>query len=231
MRPPRPTEGIGPVLVRVTLGQGPAYKRGIPPAMIRPLFVLLALAALPFTGTAQWRFKSGLGCAAGVQAATWRSELTAYRPVPGLTLGLYAPIWTGNRVEIQPDLLLSLGGTAEGLSDGGRSVLRTVHAIMPVGLKFYLDRSFNLQAGMQGGYLIMAGTDGTDAADHLNKLDMGVTVGMGLRSLSGVDVSLRYYNGLSNMLRDDLKIFPADRTLQASVGKRFMRFSHHHLRR
>ena len=165
------------------------------------------------------------------QAATWRSEAVIYRPVPGFIAGLYSPIWAGNRVEIQPELLLSLQGAARDLPEGGRSTMRNLSAIVPVSLKLFLTPSFNIQAGAQGGYLILANAGGTDISDHVSKLDLGLNVGLGIGTRSGIDLTLRYYNGLSNTLVEDHAVYPTNRTLQLTVGRRLMQFSKKRFRR
>lgn len=156
--------------------------------------------------------------------ATWHSEAVKYRPIPGFVAGIYAPIWAGSRFELQPELLLSLQGAARDIPDGNRSTMHNLQATMPVSLKVFLSRTFNLQIGVQGGYLIMAKADGEDISDQLSQLDMGMNAGIGFGSPSGLDVTLRYYNGLSNTLEGDNVLFPSNRTLQLTAGYRFMQF-------
>lgn len=188
------------------------------------LFLLVMLMA-PLLGHGQRPSHSGLGYLGGPQAATWRSEAVNYRAVPGLVAGLYVPVWAGNRVEIQPELLLSLQGASRDLPDGERTIMRTLHATMPVSLKIFLNSTVNIQAGVQGGYLLMAKADGQDISDELSPLDMGVNVGVGIGTMRGLDITLRYYSGLSNALVEDLTIYPSNRTLQLTIGHRFKQFT------
>jgi len=174
---------------------------------------------------AQRPSRSGLGYMGGPQAATWRSEAVNYRPVAGAVAGIYVPIWVGNRVEIQPELLLSLQGAARDLPDGERSTMRSLHASMPVSLKIFLNRTVNLQAGVQGSYLLLAKAEGKDITDKLSPLDMGLNVGVGIGSANGIDLTLRYFSGLSNALAEDHTSYPSNRTLQFTMGYRFMQFA------
>lgn len=190
-------------------------------------FVLLPLFAalvFPATGQAQRPSRSGLGYMGGPQMATWRSEAVNYRPVPGFVAGIYVPIWAGNRFEIQPELLLSLQGAAYELPDGGKQAMHNLRATMPVSLKAFVGQTLNLQAGVQGGYLILAKEEGADISDRVGTLDMGVNIGAGIGTTYGLDLTLRYFTGLSNALVDDEAIFPSNRTLQFTVGYRFMQF-------
>ena len=198
---------------------------------VRFLFLPLALVLVPLLGHGQRPARSALGYMGGPQAATWRSEAVIYRPVPGLVAGLHVPIWAGKRVEIQPELLVSLQGAARDLPDGERSTMRSLHANMPVSLKVFLSRTLNIQAGVQGGYLLMARTDGQDVSDKLSPLDMGVTAGVGIGTLNGLDITLRYYSGLSNTLDEDRTVYPSTRTLQLTFGHRFMQFARARRRR
>lgn len=197
----------------------------------RSILPLLAILVCPLVGHAQRPSRSGLGYMGGPQAATWHSEAVIYRPVPGFVAGLYAPIWAGNRIEIQPELLLSLQGAARDLPEGERSTMRNLSAIFPVSLKLFLSPAFNLQAGVQGGYLILAKANGTDISDQVSQLDLGLNVGIGIGTHSGIDLTLRYYNGLSNTLAEDHAMYPSNRTLQLTVGHRFMQFSRKRSRR
>lgn len=197
----------------------------------RSIPLLLAILAYPLIGQAQRPSRSGLGYMGGPQAATWRSEAVNYRPVPGFVAGLYVPIWAGNRVEIQPELLISLQGAARDLPDDGRSTMRNVSAIVPVSLKLFLSPTFQIQAGVQGGYLILAKADGTDISDQVSQLDLGLNIGLGIGTMSGIDLTLRYFTGLSNTLAEDRALYPSNRTLQMTIGHRFMQFSRKRHRR
>lgn len=167
----------------------------------------------------------------GIQGSMWHSELVVYRPVVGATGGFYMPIMLGNRIEVEPATLLSLGGTAQTLPEGERSTLRSLHATIPVTMKYFVTRSFNVQLGAQGGYLLMAQNEEYDVYHLLNPLDFGAMIGLGIGTWNGLDFTLRYYNGLSNLLRNDATYFPANRVAQATVGKRFVQFKPRRTRR
>ncbi|MCL4281041.1 MAG: outer membrane beta-barrel protein [Flavobacteriales bacterium] len=199
--------------------------------VLRSPFLAICLMILPVALHAQRIAKSGLGIMGGPQASMWRSEAEIYRPVPGFAAGVYLPIGVGRSVEIQPDLLASLQGTAQNLADGERSSFYGLYLQMPVNAKFYWGSYVNLQAGVQGGYLLWAQADGADVKEHLNTLDMGLNAGLGYTSYSGVDLTLRYFYGRANVLREDQALFPTSRALQVTVGKPLVHFSHRRLRR
>lgn len=167
----------------------------------------------------------------GPQAASWHSEVVMYRPVPGFVAGLYAPIAAGNRWEVQPELLLSLQGASRDRSEGERSTMRNLSVIVPASLKFFITPAFNLMAGVQGGCLILAQADGSDIRDQVRLLDMGLNIGLGIGTRSGIDLTLRYYNGLSNTMAEDNHVYPTNRSLQLTFGRRFIQFPKKRLRR
>lgn len=191
----------------------------------RIVLSLLALFAIAIVTTAQRPSRSGLGYMGGPQMATWHSEAVNYRPVAGFVAGIYVPIWAGRSMEIQPDLLLSLQGAAQELPDDGSSTMRNLRAVLPVSLKVFFGRTFNIQAGVQSGYLLMAKADGTDIRDQVSPLDMGLNIGAGIGTTTGLDLTLRYYSGLTNTLVEDKHFYPSNRTLQFTAGYRFMQFS------
>ncbi|HEY0977594.1 MAG TPA: outer membrane beta-barrel protein, partial [Flavobacteriales bacterium] len=167
----------------------------------------------------------------GAQMASWRSAVMNYQPVPGLALGAYAPIWICPTLEAQPELLLSLQGSSLPILDGGRRSLHSLYAQVPFTLKLFVNRTFSIQGGYQGGYLLGAMSEGHDVADDLNSVDHGFLVGAGIDPRRGFDLTLRYYSGNSPLLANDAQIYPTSRVLQFTLGKRIAQFSHRKIRR
>jgi len=183
---------------------------------------LLLIASLPVL--AQRPGKSGLGYKLGAQMATNRSAAFAYEPIAGAVLGMYAPLCVGNRLEIQPELLFSMQGSALAPSEGERSVTHLFYVQMPVSVKVYFSNTLNLQTGVQAGYLLTALNNGSAVKDLYKPLDIGFNVGFGFDMRSGTDLSVRYYSGMTPVLADDATIFPTNRTIQITAGRRFIRF-------
>jgi hypothetical protein len=59
--------------------------------------------------------------------------------------------------------------------------------------------------------------------ERYNNLDFGLNGGLGVDLRSGLDLTLRYYSGMSPVLRYDDVLFPKNRTLQFTAGYRLMR--------
>lgn len=201
------------------------------PLVARAWPLTLIAILLSSAVSAQRPSKSGFGLKAGVQGATFRAAGMNYKPVPGGVLGVYAPIWVAPNLEIQTEVLASAQGSTTSLPEGERSTVRTLYALVPVTAKLFLDRTFNLQGGIQGGYLVMAMNNGEDVTDRFRPMDIGLNVGLGIDGRRGFDLTLRYYSGLSALLVDDVSTYPTNRTLQLTAGYRFHQFTQRRIRR
>ena len=191
---------------------------------LRPLFWTLFVVSLPAFG--QKISRSGLGLKGGLQMATTRTAMLRYDPVPGAVFGAYAPIYAGARLELQPELLLSAQGSSIKPEEGIRQTLRLYYLQLPINVKFYMTNVVNVQAGVQAGRLLAANSDHEDVTELYQRMDIGLNLGAGMDLMQGLDLTLRYYSGLTPMLLDDDVLFPTNRTLQFTVGYRIMRFKH-----
>jgi len=187
---------------------------------IRTLIAFLALLHAA-TGMAQY---AGIGLKAGPQMSTFRVVNIRSTPVPGLTLGAYMPIGAAPRLELQPELLLTVLGTGLEEPDGDRQVLRTLYLQAPITAKYFLNTTVNLQGGMQFAQLLMAQRSNIDSTTNVRHefkgFDLGFIVGLGFDLYSGVDLTIRYYSGMSTLLKNDDALFARNRSIQFTLGKR-----------
>ncbi len=189
-----------------------------------PFIVLLVTITRSVTGMAQ---HSGIGLKGGPLLSETRSGAITTNLTPGATLGLYFPLRAGNRLELQPELLVTALGAGYTLPDGERSTVRTVYAQLPVSAKLYFSNVINVQAGVQLGYLLLAQQEDPDGSttvtENYETMDLGLVIGAGADLISGCDISLRYYNGLKPILKDDTTYFPRNQAYMLTVGYRFAR--------
>lgn len=193
---------------------------------------LLLVIALPALG--QRPSRTGIGLKAGVQQSTVHVEGVPYDPSIGAMAGAYLPIWAGNRFEIQPDLLLSMRASTFSVKEGGRATLRSYHVELPVMAKLYVSNVINFQLGGQVSKLLKADVthDGSSqdvTADH-RSMEAGTLLGLGADLRTGLDLGIRYYYGMTS-LTDDTALNPTYRCIQFSVGYRFWRLKHDHVRK
>lgn len=195
-----------------------------------------ATLALMLTAAGTRAQRSALGIKGGVVLSTARSELVRYGPVPGATLGPYAALGVSDRIEVQPELLVSLQGASYLVGeDEARWVDRHLYAQLPVSVKFFVSNTFNLHMGGQLGWLLLARTETVEEArtttDRFVPLDAGIIAGLGLDLIGGTDLTLRYYGGVTPTLAEDSTVYPRNNTLQLTVGYRFRPFKRRHARR
>jgi len=192
------------------------------PLLRRPLLLLMLVLTLPAIG--QRRQSSGVGLKVGAQMASWRSEANTYNAVPGAVAGVYFPLFMAPRLELQPEVLGAMLGAGRTFNEGQHSMLRSLYLQVPVSAKFYLSNTVNLLAGVQVAQLMFARQDGADVTDRLNAFDFGTNIGAGLDLIHGLDLSLRYYSGITPTLTDDRTLYPRNRSMQLTAGYRITQF-------
>ncbi len=182
---------------------------------------IISVLALLLGSTAQ---KAGIGFKVGPQASRTPTELLRTTWIPGASIGLYTPWRVGPRMELQPEVLLSMMGSGYVEPDEDRYTVRSIYFQVPLSFKFYLSNTFNLHGGVQASRLIQAErivADGTsDFTERLNRMDYGFIGGIGVDLRSGVDFTLRYLTGMTPVLANDQVLFPHNQVLGATVGYR-----------
>lgn len=197
------------------------------PANRNPVALLVFLLAI--TSHAQ---RSGIGIKAGPQLNTYRAINIRTTMLPGFSAGAYFPIPAAARLEVQPEILLSMMGTGFIEPDGDRSAIRSLYVHAPVTAKYYLTGEMNLQGGVQLGKLLVAqqaDKDGvTDVRDRIKSFDSGWLLGAGYDLRSGLDFTVRYFSGMPTLFKDDDALFPRSRSLQFTIGKRIVQLKRPH---
>lgn len=190
---------------------------------MRPAFLLLT-SLFCFGASAQ---RIALGLKGGLMMSGSKAIHISTAAVPGAVAGLYLPYHAGPRLELQPELLAGFLGARYQQPDADSYVARTLYIQVPLSIKYYLNNEVNLQGGVQGGKLLMAYHETADGpvttTERYNNLDFGLNGGLGVDLRSGLDLTLRYYSGMSPVLRYDDVLFPKNRTLQFTAGYRLMR--------
>ncbi|HMQ77166.1 MAG TPA: outer membrane beta-barrel protein [Flavobacteriales bacterium] len=199
-------------------------------------FRTAATLALTLTTAVAHAQRSAIGIKGGIVLGTARSALVQYGLVPGATLGPYAAFGVSDRIELQPELLVSLNGASYAVGENDdRWVDRQLYAHLPLSVKLFVSNTLNLHIGGQLGWLLMARTDTDDGTinttDRFVPLDAGVIAGLGLDLIGGTDLTLRYYGGVTPTLADDSTVYPRNNTLQFTVGYRFKPFKRRYARR
>lgn len=198
---------------------------------MRPLILPVLLVALLQSNRSTAQLSTGLGLKGGPQLTTWRSAARTYGPMVGMSVGAYVPVGLGNRLEVQPELLVSYQGATWEVPEGKGRNLRELKVVLPLSAKYFLGRTFNLQAGAFGAYGLLAEVNGEDVLDGMQTTEMGLLVGMGIDGQTGLDLSVRYSSGITALLNDDILLYPTSRALQLACGYRIAQFSTNRQRR
>ena len=170
--------------------------------------------------------RAGIGVKAGPQLNTYRAINIRTTMLPGFSAGAYFPIPAAARLELQPEVLLSMMGTGFIEPDGDRSSIRSLYIHAPVAAKYFLNSEVNLQGGFQFGKLMIAqrldkeGT--TDVRERIKSFDAGFLLGAGYDLRSGLDLTVRYYSGMPTLFKEDDALFPRSRSMQFTIGKRIV---------
>ncbi len=192
------------------------------------------IAFMAFSTSTQAQY-SGIGIKGGIQATSARAILVRTVPITGATAGLYVPWGIAPMVEIQPELLISTMGTGWIEPDGDAYTERSLYFQAPVTFKYFITNSFNLAAGFQFGKPLAARVTGSEGnknvADRYENLDMGFVGGAGIGFQHGLDLSLRYYSATTRFHGDDDALFAKNRSVQFTIGYRFIQFRRSYTRR
>jgi hypothetical protein len=191
------------------------------PPFVRVLATTLLTFALTPVLPAQ---QLGIGMKLGPLASKTRSETIRTTLLPGGTAGIYIPWGLGPRMELQPEVLISYMGSGYIEPDDDRFTTRTMYLQFPVNFKIFLSNAFSLQAGAQAAKLLSAqrsmNDTRTDVTDRYNNMEFSFLGGLGVDLMSGVDLTLRYQNGMTPVLANDRALFPRNQVLSFTMGYR-----------
>lgn len=160
------------------------------------------------------------GLKAGVNFANqkFESDGISFSPdgLVGFHAGAYVNIAPSEKFSIQPELLFNMVGSK--VED---SEFKMSYISIPVMFKYSPAPIFNIQAGPQFGFLMGAKLDDEDFKDNFKGLDLGVGIGAGVDLPMGLNFTLRYVLGLSDIGDGELsEVTVKNNVLQASIGYR-----------
>jgi hypothetical protein len=194
-------------------------------SQFRPCSLFLTLVLLAGMASGQ---HSGIGIKGGFVNSSMQSEVTGFGPIPGATLGLYMPLHTGPRMELQPEMLFTTLGARYNLPDGDGFTDRILYLQFPLVMKLYLGNAVNVQPAIQPSYKLKAWRTGAESTDDIsgyyNNIDFALIPGLGIDLRSGWDMTIRYQHGVSASLANDQTVFPRHRALSFTLGYRVVQY-------
>ena len=146
----------------------------------------------------------------------------------GVHLGGFAQFGVTDNISIQPELTYSTqGANDEDKDDWQRVKLNYLNLAVP--FKYTLQNNINFSVGPQLGFLMGGELEKEDKADGDRKLhnpatvlkgtDLSLGFGLGYTLSSGIDISLRYNHGLTEINDNpaDLAFYKPEQSIRSRV--------------
>ena len=178
--------------------------------------IILTLAVVFAFGYANAQ-KAKFGVKGGLNIATLTGDVEDASSLIGFQIGGFAEIKISEKFSIQPELMYSSQGASSDL--GGDLKLDYIN--IPVMAKFYVAKSFSLEAGPQIGFLVSAKADGEDVKDFVSSTDFGFNFGAGYDFTEKLSAGLRYNLGLSNVDDSDSGDSIKNAVISITLGYKF----------
>lgn len=178
--------------------------------------ILSAIAVMAFGFANAQDVKFGAKAALNIATLSGDDENTS--SYTGFQVGGFAEIKVSEKFAVQPELMYSAqGGKEKGVENYNgtdydvTAIYKLGYINIPVMAKFYVAKSFSLEAGPQIGFLVSAKGEakvlGTstevDIKDSVKAVDFGLNLGAGYDFTNKFSAGLRYNFGLSNINDED----------------------------
>jgi hypothetical protein len=129
--------------------------------------------------------------------------------------GVMTEFMISDKFSFQPELLYSNQGYSLGSEDSDTVELDYLN--LPLMGKYYLTKGLSLEAGPQIGVLLSGDYDELDVKDDFKNMDLSLNAGIGYKLNSGLNFSMRYNFGLTDIVNSDLSSFK-NGVAQVSIG-------------
>ncbi|HRA73652.1 MAG TPA: porin family protein [Flavobacterium sp.] len=191
--------------------------------------ILFVVAFLVFGFT--YAQKAQFGAKVALNVANITGDVENPSSFIGWQIGGYAEFKISEKFTIQPELMYSAQGGKESNYEE-EFITKLGYINIPIMVKYFLAKSFSLEAGPQIGFLTRAKAELESSAgetfevyikDDVESIDFGFNLGAGYDFTEKFSAGLRYNFGLYDIAKDiygerfDVK----NRVLSLSVGYKF----------
>ena len=175
------------------------------------LLLAFAFALAIFSAQAQQqldRFEYGvrIGFTAGSLYNGDQDVRGVYGLRSGLSIGGLAKLRLSRWFDLQPELLYSQQGAVDqGFADVSRigtqpsQIVRNQYFLVPLLVKLYPARKFNIQVGPQLGILLSSTIDGNDSRDEFTPTDFSLAFGVEYEFNQGLLLGMRFSSSLADI--------------------------------
>lgn len=157
------------------------------------------------------------GVKGGLNISTF-TNFTDISMKPSFHAGVVAEIFINKKLSIQPELIYSKQGFEySGFNVGSYVPIyseytwRQDYINVPIMVKYYVVKGFNVQGGIQFGFLVNSEMEQrgieVDTKNLVNSFDFGLNFGVGYELPTGVFFDVRYNMGLTNVFNKDFDAF------------------------
>lgn len=186
--------------------------------------VLLLVLLSFFVGVGS-TFAQGVsgGIKAGLNLANQNSSSTSTTSLVGYHGGFYLTLMFSEHLGLQPEILYSAQGSKSTVFSTTVSQ-KFDYVTIPVLIRYNLNQLLSFHAGPQLGLLTAAkyvnGSNSIDIKDNIKSTDVGVAAGATVDLPFGLNFTLRYILGLSDINDSGSSTTIKNNNLQVSVGYR-----------
>lgn len=194
---------------------------------LKPLLILVF--AVAFQATSAQNIE--LGLKSGINFARLSYPNTNNQFIVGFNAGAFAQFKV-KKITLQPEILYSQQGNSVHFtlySPGGGPYSANLKSIfnylnIPIIVKYKLGKVFNVQAGPQLGFVLVAKEQSTFSSSYQDvkntNSDFSMVLGVGAEFLPGITIDSRYNAGLTNVASTGSA---KNQVIQLSVGYRFVK--------
>lgn len=178
--------------------------------MKKIIFTAMVVFAFSFANAQETKF----GAKVALNIASLTGDVDNPSSLVGFQIGGFAEFKISEKFAIQPELMYSAQGGKESYNQEGFEVEGTTklgYINIPIMAKYYVAKSFSLEAGPQIGFLMSAKAEmkaageslSVDVKDEVESVDFGLNFGAGYDFTENLSAGLRYNLGLANAAKAD----------------------------
>lgn len=171
---------------------------------MKKIFFTIAISFLVVSGLqAQGNFEFGVKAGLNV-SSLGGNDTYNYSAKPGFHAGVALDVPFGDKISIQPEVLISLQGSGGFILED----LNFWYLNLPIMGKYNIWDELHIEAGPQIGFLLSNNLNGNSFGnggtifDETNGLDLGLGVGAGYRLNDNFYFQLRFSAGIINAIED-----------------------------
>jgi hypothetical protein len=167
--------------------------------------------------------KLEFGITAGGNYSNFTDANFSTDALPGFHAGLTVAYKFSDHFLVQEEFLYSLQGAKIKGGTLGTQDIKLSYLAVPILFKYRTNSGFYIEAGPQASYKIKEDLGGITDSKFAEKIDFGMTGGLGYQSKMGLGIGARYVYGLQKVQENPVTVLGdfKNNSIQASIFYRF----------